>query len=229
VFFQIPSYLKSEFETSGKIPSRQQMASHFEVGPTSIELLLRVTEMDRRVPTLFERDSDTREITSLNLDNITAFVTARGDQVRVTQWEGQTLPSFELPTLDGKPFSSQELNGKPALIYFWFTGCPPCVRIAPILAEIDKEYRSKGLRIVGMNADTLLGIDTSAEQMKGYLKKNGTEYLNLVVNEKVGNAFGHINVFPTLFLVGKDGKIRKHLLNFQDRETLEGFIREMLN
>ena len=37
-----------------------------------------------------------------------------------------------------------------------------------------------------------------------------------------------MNIFPTLFLVGADGTIVRHFVNFQPRETLEPEIRELL-
>ena len=229
IFFQIPGFLKSEFESTGRVPSRTEIGAGFGITGTSIELLLRVMESDNRVPPLFSRDETTREINSLKLDNINAFVASRGTQVKITQWEGQQIPAFELEKLGGGTLSSEAIGGKGALLYFWFTGCPPCVRIAPILAALDKEYSSQGFRIVGLNADKVLDIETSEEQHKAYFAKSGTDYVNLHVDEATRAAFGNINVFPTLFFVNAKGTIVKHLLNYQDRETLEGIILGILN
>ena len=229
IFFQIPAFLKSEFESTGKVPTRTQIGAGFGISGTSAELLLRVMELDSRVPPLFSRDAATREINSLKLDNIKAFILSRGTQVKITQWEGQQIPAFELEKLGGGVLSSQGIGGKGALLYFWFTGCPPCVRIAPILAKLDEEYRSRGFRIVGLNADRVLEIETSEEQYKAYFAKNGAEYPNLHVDEATRAAFGNINVFPTLFFLNEDLTVVKHLLNYQDYETLEGIILDILN
>ncbi len=226
-FFQIPGFLKSEFESTGKVPTRGELASGFGISMASVELLLRVMEADRRVPPLFDRDAETREISSLKLDNIEAFIASRGDQVKLAGWEGQTLPAFELESFDGSKFSSEMLRGHNSLVYFWFTGCPPCVRIAPLLSRLDAEYRPRGFRIVGLNADRVLEIDVSAEQREEYLKKHGTEYPNLHLDEKTRKAFGNVNVYPTLFFVDPSLTIRRHLLNFQDMETLESIVEEM--
>lgn len=229
VFFQIPSHLEAEFESQGRVPSRAEIGAAFGISPASVELLLKVMESDQRVPSLFERDPSSREIVRLNLENIDGFIRSRGDQVRMTHWEDQQIPEFQLETFSGERYGSADLQGHSSLLYFWFTGCPPCVRIAPILAELDKEYRDRGFLTVGLNADQILEIETSPAQTLAYLEKNGTEYPNLRLDEATRKAFGSINVYPTLFFVRPDGSVARHLLNFQDRETLETIIQEMLN
>ncbi len=61
IFFQVPVFLKSEFERTGEIPTRSYIASSFGITPQSVELLLTVMESDSRMPTRFERNSISRE------------------------------------------------------------------------------------------------------------------------------------------------------------------------
>jgi thiol-disulfide isomerase/thioredoxin len=228
IFFAIPGLLKSEFEATGSIPSRAQIADSFGISAHSVNLLLGVMEADSRVPTLFDRSPDTGEITALRIETIEAFLASKGGEVKLTQWEGQLLPAFEAATLDGDTISSKDLSGQNTLIYFWFTGCPPCVRIAPILAELDQTYRSSGFQFVGLNADDLLEIGTTNEARREYLAKQGIEFLNANVDAEIRSKFGNINVYPTLFLVDKGGTVVGHFLNFQSRETLAAAIEGML-
>lgn len=227
VFFAIPGYLKSEMTASGEIPTRSRMARQFNLSPQSIHLLLTVMERDQRVPPLFTRDSS-GEITSLNEPNIDAFLARRGDGVRFARWEGQPLPSFTLNTLEDASFDSTQLAGKPVLLYFWFTGCPPCVRIAPILKDLHQTYAERGVVFVGINADDLLDIGTTNLERREYLDKQGLSFVNLNLTEEVRAAFGNVNVYPTLFLVSADGKVDSHLINFQTEATLTEKVEALL-
>ncbi len=228
VFFAIPAYLKEDFESTGQVPSRTRIGSHFGISPQSASLLLSVMEKDGRIPKMFTRDSATQEITALNLANIDLFIKSKGDSVKMTQWEGQPLPRFSIQLLNGETLDSSQLRGKPAVIYFWFTGCPPCVRIAPILASLHSEYGGEGILFVGLNADEQLEIATDDASRLQYLEKQGIRFQNGNVDEATQKSFGNINVYPTLFFVSADGTIVNHMVNFQPREKLEPVIRKLL-
>lgn len=227
-FFQIPSVLKSEYESTGKIPTRQGLADTFGISTTSVDLLLAVMQSDRRVPPLFSLNPSTREIESLDIPMIEAFLERRGSQVQITQWEGKKLPDFELETLQGGTVSRRNLDGPASLVYFWFTGCPPCGRISPHLATLDKKYSSKGFRIIGINADHVLELDTTDDQRSQYLDKLGVIFPNAHLDAETRAAFGGINIFPTLFFADSSGTIVQHFINYQDLETLEGVVVKLL-
>ena len=138
------------------------------------------------------------------------------------------LPDFRLQTLHGNQLTRDQLTGKNALIYFWFTGCPPCVKIAPILAELSSKYPSSQIGFYGFNADDLLEIGTSNDSRLKYLRKQGIRFVNANLDSVAREAFGNIKVYPTLFLVNKQGKIVRHLVNFQTRATLIEAIEQTL-
>lgn len=228
-FFAIPGFLKASYSSTGHVPTRDQIGKNFNLSVQSIDLLLAVMERDSRVPQIYTRDDGTREIRSLNLPAIEAFQKARGSQVKISGWEGKRLPSFEVRTLENRSLSDQDIRGFPTLIYFWFSGCPPCVQIAPILADLDQSYRSRGFRFVGINADTFLEIPSTQESKRAYLEKQGITFVNGELNKEMRESFGNINVYPALFFVAKNGTIFKHLVNFQPREKLEATITAMLS
>src|SRR5260370_32162203 len=59
---------------------------------------------------------------------------------------GDPLPTLTLNYLGKQP----ELNGKPVLVEFWATWCPPCRKSIPHLNEIYSKYKAQGLEIVGI-------------------------------------------------------------------------------
>ena len=74
---------------------------------------------------------------------------------------GQTKAANDLPELWGQMFDTpkgeklamQSLRGKPLLINFWATWCPPCVDELPLLERFYSENKAKGVQIVGLAAD----------------------------------------------------------------------------
>lgn len=226
-FFKMPLYMAQHQTAAGKPPTLAEIAEQFRFRvPGQADVMLRVMESDPRMPAFMTRNAATGEITSVDVEAILAHPKfGKALERTITGWEGQPAPAFSVTTYDGEPLTSESLAGKPHLLYFWFTGCPPCVRTSPLLAELDKTYAGKGFRIVGLNADRVLEIPTTDEDRAAYAKRNGWTFTLAHMTPEAQQAYGTVSVFPTLFFVDRKGTVVKQLVNFQEKAALEGAIR----
>jgi thiol-disulfide isomerase/thioredoxin len=130
-----------------------------------------------------------------------------------------TLPSFQLPDLDGKTHSSSEFAGKPVLIDFWATWCATCKETVPQLVEIQSKYKAKGLAVVGISVDK--GENGKVDRGA---KKLGIDYQVLHdADATLAPTFGY-NGIPSLYLFGKDGKLLLSLQGYdpgQEQKLVE--------
>ena len=63
---------------------------------------------------------------------------------------GKPMPAFVGTTLDGDPFSSADLTGKPAIVNFWASYCiPSCVEEHPVLLDLAASHGGE-LQMVGV-------------------------------------------------------------------------------
>jgi thiol-disulfide isomerase/thioredoxin len=109
---------------------------------------------------------------------------------------GQSLPKLSVQWLDKKP----ETEGKPMIVEFWATWCPPCRSSIPHLNEIYAKYKDKGLQIVGIT-------DEDRAKIKKFEKDVPIEYaVGLDTNGKYAKPFG-IQGIPHAVLVDKTGKV----------------------
>jgi thiol-disulfide isomerase/thioredoxin len=65
---------------------------------------------------------------------------------------GKAAPDVKLLGA-GKTVSLGDLRGKPVVLDFWATWCPPCIAALPSLEKIYNEAAGKGLRIVSVDED----------------------------------------------------------------------------
>jgi len=228
--FKLPLYMAQQQKAAGKPPTLAEISEQFRFQvPGQADVMLRVMESDPRMPKFIARDAATGEITSVDVEKILAHPKfGKALERTITGWEGQQAPAFATTTYDGKPLASEALAGTPHLLYFWFTGCPPCMRTSPLLAELDKAYAAKGFRIVGLNADRVLEIPTSDEDRAAYAKRNGWAFTLAHMTPETQEAYGAVSVFPTLFVVDRKGTVVKHFVNFQEKAALEEAIRVAL-
>jgi thiol-disulfide isomerase/thioredoxin len=229
-FFKMPLYMAQHQKAAGKPPTLAEISEQFRFAvPGEAAVMLRIMESDPRMPKFVSRDPATGEITRVDVEAILAHPKfGKALERTITGWEGQPAPAFSVTTYDGKPLASASLAGKPHLLYFWFTGCPPCVRTSPLLAELGRVYAAKGFEIVGLNADRVLELPYSDADRAAYAKKHGWAFTLAHMTAEAQEAYGAVSVFPTLFFVDRKGTVVKHFVNFQEKAALEGAIQMAL-
>jgi thiol-disulfide isomerase/thioredoxin len=137
--------------------------------------------------------------------------------------KGKIAPDWELNTLDGKPVKLSDYRGKAVLLNFWATWCEPCKIEMPWFVELQKEYGSQGLAIVGVAME-----DTKNEDIAEFAKKMGVNYVILRGKEAVGQAYGGVDGLPTSFFIGRDGKLVDQATGLVSRSEIVDHIKEAL-
>src|SRR5262249_10793308 len=200
-FFKIPTFIVQYNTATKKIPTLREISEQFNFRvPGEADVILRIMESDPRVPKFIERDPKSGEITKVDIDKIKASPQfSRIIERSITGWEGKEAPPFSLTAYDGRPVTSAQLTGQPHLMYFWFTNCPPCVKTAPILAELYKKYAKQGLKVVGANADKFLELPYDDKIRSDYARKYGFEFTLAHLNAETQQGYGGVSVFPTMF------------------------------
>jgi thiol-disulfide isomerase/thioredoxin len=133
-------------------------------------------------------------------------------------------PDFTLQSLDGKNMSLSDLRGKAVLLNFWATWCGPCKIEMPWFIELQKQYGSQGLQIVGVAMD-----DSSKEDIAKFASDMGVNYPVLLGKEAVGEAYGGVPALPESFLIGRDGKIVDKIIGLKGKAEIEDAIRKALD
>jgi thiol-disulfide isomerase/thioredoxin len=222
-FFKIPLFAAQYQKANGRPPTVREIGEQFRFEvPGETDVLLRIMDADPRMPKFLHRDPVTGEITRVDVDAILADRRfGRLLERTIAGWEGKPVPSFAVTTWDGKPVSSATLEGRPYVVYFWFTGCPPCTQTGPLLVELRKGHAAEGLEVVGANADEVLEMPFSDSDRRDYVRKLGLVFPLVTMTAAMQESFGTVSVFPTLFFVDRKGVIVKQLVGFNDKDALE--------
>ena len=130
--------------------------------------------------------------------------------------QDKTAPDFRLKNLEGQFVTLSEFRGKPVLINFWASWCPPCREEMPYLQQVYDEWTSKGL--------VLLTIDigeTPATITKYFAENNLSLLVLLDTDKEVSQEYGITGV-PETFLIDRNGIIRKKQIGaYPDKKTIE--------
>jgi len=225
-FFKIPLFAAEHQRATGRPPSLKEIAEQFRYRvPGEADVMLRIVESDPRMPRFLERDAATGEIETVHVEAVLADPRfGKLLERTLSGFEGRPAPPFSIASYDGSPIGSATLAGKPCLIYFWFTGCPPCVGTTPVLVDLYRTYQPRGFEILGVNADRVLEVPADDAQRAEYARKSAITFPLAHMTPEMQAAYGQVSVFPTLFFVDRKGTVVKQLVNAQPRAALEEAI-----
>ncbi len=229
-FFKLPLFIAQQQKTRGRPPSLAEIAGQFRFGvPGEADVVLRVLESDPRVPRFLRRDATSGEITRVDVEAILADPRfGKALERTLGGWEGRSAPGWQASRAGREPIGSDALAGRPHLVYFWFSGCPPCLRSAPLLVELQRRYGGRGLEIVAVNADTILELSVSAAEREAYARRNGWTFSSAEASAATMAAFGAIDIFPTFLFVDRRGVVVRQLVGLQELSALDAAARRAL-
>ncbi|MBB3869972.1 redoxin domain-containing protein [Geobacillus sp. NFOSA3] len=120
---------------------------------------------------------------------------------------GNAAPDFSLQTLNGQTIHLSDFRGKPVIVNFWTTWCPPCKKEMPDMEKFYKAYHSD----VELLAVHLTSQDTR-ENVKSFINEYQLSFPVVLDEKKKALELYHIQTIPTSYIIDKDGVIRKKII-----------------
>lgn len=116
--------------------------------------------------------------------------------------EYDPAPDFTVYDADGKPVKLSDMKGKPVVLNFWASWCPPCKAEMPDFDAVCKEYEGK---VIFMMVNLTDGERETVESARNFIHM--MEYSFPVYYDtdmEASNTYG-IQSIPTTFFIDADG------------------------
>jgi thiol-disulfide isomerase/thioredoxin len=159
----------------------------------------------------------------------------------------EITPEF---ALNGKPAGLADLKGKVVLLDFWAVWCPPCREALPHMRDLAKEYKDRGLEVVGVTSYfENTGFDKQAGQVKRLASKMSTKeeqemLTDFTAHHKLGYRVAvlpkddwgkvikeyKIEGIPTMVLIDRKGTVQmvKVGASEENYKALENKVKDLL-
>jgi len=135
----------------------------------------------------------------------------------------KTAPDFELQTLAGRVVRLSDFRGQALVLNFWATWCTPCRVETRWLSDFSARYKDKGLEVVGISLD-----DGNPQVVADFAREMKVNYLVLLGNQQVGDAYGGTRFLPQTFFITPEGKISATSVGIKTKDDFENSIRQLL-
>lgn len=110
-------------------------------------------------------------------------------------------PDFTLLRPDGKKVSLKDYRGKVVFLNFWATWCESCREEMPAMDKLYREFKGKGLEIVGVN------VKDKRDDALAFTKKLKITYPLMMDPEgEVGLLYGAFGM-PATYLIDRKGVV----------------------
>ena len=136
-----------------------------------------------------------------------------------------TAPDFTVFDKDGKPVRLSEMFGRPIVINFWATWCPPCKRELPDFEKLYKEY---GDRVVFMMVNLTDGQRDTVAGTKRFVSGKGYTFPVYFDTQDSGGSAYHIVSIPQTVFIDRNGNVYKTHIGAMSEATLRLYIDALL-
>jgi cytochrome oxidase Cu insertion factor (SCO1/SenC/PrrC family) len=144
-------------------------------------------------------------------DVLQALLTISGPEAPASS-SGGRAPVFSLMTTDGGQVGTAQLSGRPLVINFWASYCPPCKAEMPMLSRVMSAQRTVQLVLINEGDTRQRALD--------FLREVGVAQPSLLdADLSVGHAYGAI-ALPTTMFVNADGTVAGRQLGQLDERVL---------
>ena len=135
-----------------------------------------------------------------------------------------SLPAadFALPLFSGGEITLASLKGKPVVINFWSSWCPPCRDEAPTLEKTWRLYRERGVTFLGVD------IQDKEEDALAFVEEYDITYPNgRDLNGRITIDYG-VSGIPIPFFVDREGMIVSRWVGAISENLLVERVEELL-
>ena len=109
------------------------------------------------------------------------------------------FPAVVLTDLEGRAVSREDLAGRPVLVEFWATWCPPCRGTLGWLGELQRRH---GDRV----AVLAMALESDEADVRRVASQAGAPLRWVLGTPELARAFGDVSAMPTLLLFDAQGR-----------------------
>jgi thiol-disulfide isomerase/thioredoxin len=132
-------------------------------------------------------------------------------------------PKWELKDVEGRALRLSDYKGRVVLLNFWATWCAPCRAEMPDLVKWQREYKGKGLQVIGITYPP-----EELAEVREFIKSIKVNYPVALGEEQTKAMFDEGDILPVTVVIDKKGMIREIIRGIVFPEDFEHKVKPLL-
>jgi thiol-disulfide isomerase/thioredoxin len=132
-------------------------------------------------------------------------------------------PKLEIKDVEGRALRLSDYKGKVVLLNFWATWCAPCRAEMPDLVKWQREYKGKGLQVIGVTYPP-----EELAEAREFIKSIKVNYPVALGDEQTKAMFDEGETLPVTVVIDKKGMIREVIQGIIFPEEFERKVKPLL-
>jgi thiol-disulfide isomerase/thioredoxin len=132
-------------------------------------------------------------------------------------------PGLELRDVEGRTLRLSDYKGKVVLLNFWATWCAPCRAEIPDLVKWQREYKRKGLQVIGVTYPP-----EELSEVREFIKNFKVNYPVALGEEQTKAMFDKGETLPITVVIDKKGMVREVIQGIIFPEEFEQKVMPLL-
>lgn len=138
--------------------------------------------------------------------------------------QSSSLKTVKLTAINGRVLTVADYNGKVLLVNFWATWCIPCRAEIPDLVKLQRQYRSKGLRIVGITYPP-----EKKSEVRSFIRQSKMNYPVVMGTKETKGLFTSSETLPMTIVIDSSGEVRDVIEGIMYPDEFDQKVRPLLN
>jgi thiol-disulfide isomerase/thioredoxin len=133
------------------------------------------------------------------------------------------VPNLELKDVEGRALRLSDYKGRVVLLNFWATWCAPCRAEMPDLIKWQREYKGKGLQVIGVTYPP-----EELTEVRKFIKSIKINYPVALGGEQTKALFDKGETLPFTVVIDKKGMVREVIQGIIFPEEFEQKVKPLL-
>lgn len=119
-----------------------------------------------------------------------------------------------LKQIDGRKVDADRLRGRPVIVSFFASWCPPCNAEFEHMKLLHLAHAADGLEVVAINLfEDFAGPDDEGKRLKRFLGRHTPVFPTVTGTAETAKLFGDVKRIPTVYVFDRQGNPRLHFIH----------------